>query len=262
MSEFVVALALGLAMNLIVMTATWWASVKLDNYSLVDAIWSLSFSAQVIFFAVTLDGWESRRILIALLVSIWSLRLGLFLARRISRHHPSEDPRYQDLRKDYGANLKMRFLMFFLLQGLSISILTIPFILISQNNREGFHLLEITGAVLWAIAIFGEALADHQKSKFRADPANKGKVGEVGLWKYSRHPNYFFESLVWWSYFLIACAAPWGWTTIFAPLIMLFLLLNVTGVPLSEKNSLESRGEAYREYQRRVSAFIPWFRRG
>jgi steroid 5-alpha reductase family enzyme len=115
------------------------------------------------------------------------------------------------------------------------------------------------GFSVWLVAILGESLADRQLAAFKADPSNRGKVCSAGLWKFSRHPNYFFEWLVWVALFLFALPAPWGWTTIFAPALMLFFLLRVTGIPYTEQQSLRSRGEAYRSYQRTTSAFVPWF---
>lgn len=261
MNELLVLFLQGLALNCLIMAATWAFSVKVNNYGIVDAVWSLSFSVNALFFACQTEGWISRQVLITVLVAIWSLRLGLFLAHRIYSHHPKEDVRYKDLRKDYGSNMKTRFFWFFQIQAWSVSLLTIPFLLINANQTPYLKTVEVLGAALWLIALLGETLADHQKSKFRKNPANEGKISEVGLWRYSRHPNYFFESLIWWAYFLIALAAPWGWTSFFAPVIMLWLLVKVTGVPLAEKNSLKAYGDSFRDYQRRVSVFLPWFRK-
>jgi steroid 5-alpha reductase family enzyme len=113
--------------------------------------------------------------------------------------------------------------------------------------------------VLWLGAIAGEALADRQLQRFKADPANRGAVCQRGLWRYSRHPNYFFEWLVWVAYFVMALASPWGWLTLYCPALMLYFLLRVTGIPLTEQLSLQARGTAYAEYQRRTSAFVPWW---
>ena len=122
-----------------------------------------------------------------------------------------------------------------------------------------FGLLAQIGLLLSAFGIIYEAVADAQLARFKADPANKDKVMDQGVWRTSRHPNYFFEALIWWGFFLAALGSPWGWITIICPLLMLWFLLKVTGIPLTEKHSLEKRGEAYREYQRTTSAFIPWF---
>ena len=109
------------------------------------------------------------------------------------------------------------------------------------------------------IALCGEALSDFQMQRFKADRANDGKVCEAGLWRYSRHPNYFFESLIWWGFFIAALSSPHGWVTIICPLLMLYLLFQVTGIPLTEEYAIKSKGELYRAYQRTTNAFVPWF---
>ena len=131
--------------------------------------------------------------------------------------------------------------------------------LANVDPRLHVGLAEWLGCALWLVALGGETLADRQLAAFKDDPANRGKVCDSGLWRYSRHPNYFFEWLVWVSFFLFALPSPWGWTTIFAPALMLFFLLRVTGIPYTEQQSLRSKGDAYRAYQRVTSPFIPWF---
>jgi len=131
---------------------------------------------------------------------------------------------------------------------------------VNWDTRVQWGWCDLLGFLLWVIAICGESLADRQLDAFKANPANRGKVCESGLWYYSRHPNYFFEWLIWVAFFLFALPAPWGWATIVAPALMLFFLLRVTGIPYTEQQSLRSRGAAYRQYQRSTSAFVPWFK--
>jgi steroid 5-alpha reductase family enzyme len=126
-----------------------------------------------------------------------------------------------------------------------------------MNTTPELSILEYAGAALWTICIIGEATADAQLKRFKSKPENKGKVCNVGLWSYSRHPNYFFEWMIWVSYFIFACASPWGWISIVCPAIILLLLFKVTGIPLTEEQSIRSRGDAYREYQRTTSVFVP-----
>jgi steroid 5-alpha reductase family enzyme len=130
--------------------------------------------------------------------------------------------------------------------------------LICLNPSTTVKPLELIGILVFMIAISGEALADRQLARFKANPANRGKVCEVGLWHLSRHPNYFFEWLIWVAYFALACASPYGWISIYCPALMLFFLLRVTGIPMTERLSLESKGAAFADYQRRTSAFVPW----
>jgi steroid 5-alpha reductase family enzyme len=149
--------------------------------------------------------------------------------------------------------------MFFELQALIAVVFSLPFLLAAGNPSPRLGVLEILGLALALLATVGEATADWQAQRFKRDPGNSAAVVNVGLWRYSRHPNYFFESLVWWGFCIAALDSPWGWITLVCPLFMLYFLLRVTGIPLTEKHSLESRGEAYREYQRTTSRFIPWF---
>jgi steroid 5-alpha reductase family enzyme len=142
-------------------------------------------------------------------------------------------------------------------QAVSVVLLLAPMFVVALNGRPGIQPLEWVGAFVWLIGLSGEAVSDAQMSTFRAKPENKGKVCEDGLWYYSRHPNYFFESVIWLGYGIFALASPYGWITLYAPALIWFLLLKVTGIPFAEETSIRTRGDLYRDYQRRTSAFIP-----
>jgi len=232
---------------------------KIDNYSIVDVAWSYAFGALAVLYGFLAAGLPGRRLLIATLVLFWSVRLGTHLFVRIRGHHPEEDGRYQEMRTKWAAHFDREMFLFYQLQAVSLVVLSLPFALICVNPSPRLHPLEIAGAVLWLLAIAGEATADAQLAAFKRNPANRGKVCEVGLWKLSRHPNYFFEWTIWVSYFVIACASPWGWLSIVSPASILYLLLRVTGIPMTEAQSIRSRGDAYRRYQAKTSAFVPWF---
>ena len=246
---------------IILFVFTWWLSVKLDNYSFVDVTWSLAFTPVAIWYAMSGLGWWPRRVAISILISTWSLRLGIHLWRRVASHHPSEDVRYAVLREKWQANPPRAFLLFFMMQAVLVWLLMLPVYLLSAQTNPQFHALEWAGLGLWAVALIGEGLADSQLAHFKRTNTDPKAICESGLWHYSRHPNYFFQSLLWWGLFLMALPAPLGWLAIIAPLAMLHFLLNVTGIPLTEKLSLQKRGEVFREYQRTTSAFVPWFRR-
>lgn len=234
---------------------------RMENYGIVDIVWSYAFGALALFYAATLDGWPPRRWLMAAIVVIWSARLGTHLYRRVMSHHPEEDRRYAEMRTRWSNNFAAKMFVFYQQQAFSVLLLGLPFLLIALNDSPSLHVLEYLGVTIWILALAGESLADAQLAAFKKKPANKGRVCEAGLWAYSRHPNYFFESCIWAGYFLFACASPWGWTSIICPLGILYLLLRVTGVPMAEEQSLRSRGDAFRDYQKRVSVFVPWFRR-
>lgn len=235
----------------------WIYAVKIENFSVIDAAWSSGFFVQALLFLSFGQGDFSRKILFFTMVSAWSLRLAWFLGQRIRSHHPHEDTRYVQLRREYGAKYRGRFLVFFMFQAVSISILTFPFIFVFNNSSDSLLLAEYLGLFAFVISLVGESLADLQMKNFKALPANKGKVCNLGLWKYSRHPNYFFESCIWFSFFIFMLGTSGLWWSIYAPLIILGLLLKVTGVPPSEAQSLLTRGDLYREYQKKTSIFIP-----
>ncbi|MBL9133726.1 MAG: DUF1295 domain-containing protein [Verrucomicrobiaceae bacterium] len=246
---------------LVLFTATWWLSVRLENYSFVDVTWALSFAPVAVWFAFAGEGWLSRRIGIAVLVSAWSLRLGIYLWRRVASHHPREDARYAVLRQKWVANPPKAFFWFFNAQAILVWLLMLPVFLITNRPEVAWSMLEVLGLTLWLCALIGEGIADAQLAAFKCENRDPQAICQRGLWRYSRHPNYFFQSLLWWGLFLMALPAPWGWTAIIAPVAMLHFLLNVTGIPLTEKLALEKRGDAFREYQRTTSAFVPWFRK-
>ncbi len=237
----------------------WLLAKKINNYGIVDIVWSYGFLAVVGFYMISTDGWISRKLLVLTMAGVWSFRLGTFLFWRIVKAHPEEDSRYQNLRLKYAPAIASNFFWFFQFQAWSVVLLSLLFLEISLNKTSEILMIEKIGFAVWLIAIIGESLADHQMTLFRKDPKNKGQVCKAGLWRYSRHPNYFFESLIWWGFFIFALGTPGAMYTIYSPLIILLLLLKVTGVPPAEIQSLKSRGEAYRQYQKETSVFIPWF---
>jgi steroid 5-alpha reductase family enzyme len=252
-----VLVGIGVNVSMALMAVVWFICKKLNNAGFVDVAWSYGFALVAVLYAVAGEGNPLRTGLITGMAVSWSLRLGTHLLIRVAGHHPVEDARYAALREAFPKRVWLMFFGFFLLQGLLIGILSAPFAVASANPAPGLGVFEIFGVLLWLAALGGEALADGQLKRFRADPENKGRVCNTGLWKYSRHPNYFFEWVIWIAFFVFACGSPGGWMTVFCPLVMLHFLLNVTGVPPAEEQSLKSRGDAYREYQRTTSVFLP-----
>ncbi|MEO6005585.1 MAG: DUF1295 domain-containing protein [Opitutus sp.] len=238
-----------------------WFARRIENYGIVDIAWSFAFGALAAYYALAANGWPTRRALIAAMAVTWSLRLGTHLAIRVIGHHPEEDGRYRRLREEWSPHFTAKMAAFFQLQAISVVVLGVAFLVAAENPTPRLHPLEIAGAVLWLVAVTAEALADFQLTAFKRNPANRGQVCNVGLWRYSRHPNYFFEWMIWVAYFVFALASPWGWCAIVGPLSILWLLLRVTGIPMTEEQSLRSRGDAYRAYQATTSVFVPWFPR-
>jgi steroid 5-alpha reductase family enzyme len=245
-----------------VMSVVWAVAVRIRNAGIVDIAWSANFALLAVLYAAALPGYAPRRLLIGAMTFVWSARLATFLYRRVMGHHPVEDGRYQELRAGWGAAADRRFFLFFQVQGALDLLLAVPLLLACANPEPRLSPLEWAGVLLWLVAVAGESAADRQLDAFRRDPANRGRTCRAGLWRYSRHPNYFFEWLVWVAYFVFALASPWGWVTVYCPLVMLYFLFRVTGIPATEAQALRTRGDDYRHYQATTSAFVPWFPRG
>lgn len=248
--------AIALIANLLLFTAAWAFCVKIRNFSPVDAFWAFAIGLTALLFLLT-ETPNAKQFTAAILITAWSLRLGSHLAKRIAKHHPEEDSRYIKLREVWSGKVNPMFLLFFLVQGISVFLLALPFHLIAADPNPTFAPLAIIGAIVALSGLIGETIADKQMSAFKASDPDPKSVCQKGLWKYSRHPNYFFESVIWIGFFLLAAPSPWGWTAIYAPAIITFLLLKVTGIPPTEASALKRKGEAYREYQQTTSPFIP-----
>lgn len=261
LTEFLTLLLLAAVFSVALMMVIWRIGLRLHNFGIVDIAWSAGFSALSVMYGVLSNGYDPRRALITVMAALWSLRLGAHLYFRVMKHHPVEDSRYAKLREEWGANADRRMFWFFQLQAGSQVILSAPFLLICLNPRPGLELIEWLGFAVWLFALAGESLADHQLKQFKTAPANQGRVCQAGLWRWSRHPNYFFEWLIWVAFFIFALGSPWGWVTIYCPLLMLYFLVKMTGIPMTEELAVKTKGEAYREYQRSTSSFVPWFRR-
>ncbi len=245
------------AVTIGLMTLLWLLSLLLKNSSIVDIFWGTGFVifAWVAFF-LTPDGFLARKLLLTILVTIWGLRLSIYILVR--NWGKPEDFRYQAWRKEHGKKWWWySFFQVFLLQGVLLTVIAAP-LLAAQISPTPARLgvLDLIAIPLWAIGFFFESVGDWQLKRFKGDPANKGKVLDRGVWRYTRHPNYFGDSTQWWAYYLIAASAG-GWWTIFSPILMTILLLRVSGVKLLEK-TLDTR-PGYKEYSERTSEFIPWF---
>jgi steroid 5-alpha reductase family enzyme len=237
----------------------WLVQQATRNAAWGDVGWAFSFGLLTAWYASVLPGNRERAIAVTVLAGLWSARLGFHLLVRLFKDH-EEDGRYRHYRESWGGRIGAKFLAFFLMQGLLEFLFSAPFLLVARNPLPFPHPFEIAAAVVLAVAVAGEGLADLQLRAFKADPGNRGRTCRAGLWSVSRHPNYFFEWLVWVAWAVAASAAGgWGWAAWAAPALMLFLLVKVTGIPPAEAQAVRSRGEDYRRYQREVSAFFPWF---
>ena len=240
----------------VMMTAGWLWQKRTDNAGIVDVLWSAGMSASALYYAVVLPGASLPRMLVGVLGGLWGARLALHLARRV--FSDEEDGRYRNLRKRWNGNQR-NFLLFFLAQAGFVVFFSLPFWIAAHNPVSQWTLWTVLAVVVWLVAVIGESTADRQLAAHRRDPANQGKTCRSGLWRYSRHPNYFFEFLHWFTYVFLAIGLGFGWVaaSLVGPLLMLAFLYRVTGIPYTEAQALRSRGEDYAEYQRTTSPFLP-----
>jgi len=242
----------------ILVTMLWIWSVIIKNVSIVDIFWGVSYVVINAFYVFNSGELNARKILILVLVSIWGLRLSIYLAiRNIGK---GEDFRYQEFRRQYGVKRYwwISYFQTFILQGVLIIIVSLPLLGISASDQGGdLTLLDYLGIVVWIIGFAFEAGGDFQLSRFKKNPANKGKVLNTGFWKYTRHPNYFGDSTVWWSFAIFSIAAGSYWQIV-GSVIMTLLIIKVSGVALLEKTLNKSKPQ-YEEYIRKTNSFFPWF---
>ncbi len=234
----------------------WWRAYQIQKTSIVDIFWSLMILAAVIFYFFFLTPHRAFHLVCLFLASFWAIRLSLHIYFRGRGH--GEEPRYQALRKQWGTQEKKKMFVFFIQQGVAAWVFSIPFLILFANDRPAFGIWEIIGVLIWVIAFNGEAISDAQLLTFKSDPANKGRVCRMGLWKYSRHPNYFFEWLNWVAFAWLALPQTYGHLAVICPMLMYYFLNRVSGVPLAEKQALKTRSLDYAEYQRVTSPFFPW----
>jgi steroid 5-alpha reductase family enzyme len=243
--------------GLLLQLALWAVQRRTRNAATADVGWTALVAVGTVGAAMVGEGDPLRRVLVSGLALIWALRLGAYLVRDRVLPRAQEDGRYRALRERWGDAAERHFLALYLAQVPVAGLFVIP---LAAAMRGGpLDAWAGAGVVIWLVAVMGEWLADRQLARFRADPGNRGAVCRAGLWRFSRHPNYFFEWLHWWAYVLIGQAQP---LTFLGPAAMLLFLFRITGIPYTERQALQSRGDAYRAYQRSTSMFFPWPPRG
>lgn len=252
-------LGIGALISMGLFFATWFFAVKYKNGAMADITWSYGFLFLVIFYAFSSEGWLPRQLVLCTMVAFWSLRLTFYLAKRTIKNLHKEDTRYKALRQESKIPEKAYFLWIFFCQALLQTLVTVPFVISCMDTHGAFRVTEVIAIMLFIPAFIGEAVADKQLSDFKKQSTEQNSVCRVGLWNYSRHPNYFFEWLIWLAYFIYAVGSPYGLIALLSPVVMLQMLLNVSGVKFSESVSVGTRGEDYMRYQKETSAFIPWF---
>ena len=243
---------------LAMMLMGWGVSLITKNVTHVDSLWGLGFVLIAWMTFALAEGFVGRRVLISFLATLWGLRLSLHLSRRNWGH--GEDPRYAAWREKSGDRFWLVSLVkVFVLQAVFLWVISLALQWGQLSTQpSNFTVFDYLGFAVWAVGFYFETVGDWQLARFKADSGNKGKVMDQGLWAYTRHPNYFGESLRWWGIYLIALATPVGWWTIVSPIVITVVLLKMTGVTLMEKAIVHTR-PGYAEYIARTNAFLPWF---
>lgn len=251
-------MAQGTAIVAVLMFVLWLLHIPMRNSAIADVGWATGMVLIAIFYAMHGAGYWRRVLILMPMIVIWGFRLALYLLfARVNGQ--AEDGRYAELRRRWGSKAGLKFLLLFELQALLCGVLSLPFLLAMHDPAKGLPEVENAGAWIWGVAFLGETIADAQLALFLRNPKNSGKVCNAGLWRYSRHPNYFFEFFIWVGFAVVACTAQYGPWAFAAPVLMLFLLLRVTGIRATEAQALRSLGGAYKKYQESTSAFVPWF---
>lgn len=238
------------------MAVGWCWQASRENAGIVDVIWTAGIGTSAVWYATVLDGAPLPRVLLGALGGLWSLRLAAHLAPRVLRG--PEDGRYRQLRQHWRGSQAKMFGMF-QLQALLVVLFSVPFIAVARNPREGLSPWMLLGIAVWLSSVAGEWIADHQLARFRGDPKNRGLTCRQGLWRYSRHPNYFFEWLHWFAYLALAVGSPLFWLSLSGPAVMYGFLRWISGIPFTEAQALRTRGEDYRRYQAQTPLLFPWF---
>ncbi|WP_372369303.1 DUF1295 domain-containing protein [Candidatus Uabimicrobium sp. HlEnr_7] len=248
----------GGAVVFLYVTTIWTISLLKKDASIIDIFWGMGFVVLAFFYHLFGNSsWQANAIIL-LLVSVWGLRLSIYLASR--NLGKPEDYRYQVWRKNHGKNWWWKsFYRVFMLQGVVMWIVSAPLLSALYGVKEAFtwNIFAILAIVFWTIGIAFEAGGDWQLTKFKKNPENKGKVLDSGFWKLTRHPNYFGDAMVWWAFYFLACANG-GYACIASTLIMNFFLIRISGVALLEKNLVKTKPQ-YQDYIEKTNAFLPWF---
>jgi steroid 5-alpha reductase family enzyme len=245
----------GLATLAVLFSLVWLVQLRTRNAGLVDAVWSWSLGLLAVLYAACGTAPGTLRPLLAVLGGLWGLRLGTYLFLR--NHNKPEDGRYRRLRQEWGERADRNMFWFFQVQVVFSMLLSLGFGAVAWSPVAPGPAWLLAAVLIWLASVIGEGVADWQLERFKRDPASRGQVCRRGLWNYSRHPNYFFECLHWLAYVPLAAAGPWWWLTLAPPAVMAFLLLKLSGVPVTEAQSARSR-PGYADYIRTTSVLIPW----
>ena len=255
--SLLVQISILLGLLFILFTFFWLWQEKTKEADIVDVGWASTLGLSALYYALTSEGLLVRKIFLALIAGFWAIRLASHLYRDRVRK-PGEDARYHKLREMWPKNASRNFFFVFQGQALLVLLLSVPMLIASQSSAPLTY-FDFAAFAIAFFAIVGENISDAQLKAFKAKPESKGKTCRQGLWRYSRHPNYFFEWVYWWAYVLLAVGHSYFWLTFMGPVVMYIFLTQITGIPPTERHAVSSRGDDYRNYQKTTSPFFPWF---
>ncbi|HAP25956.1 MAG TPA: hypothetical protein DCR74_10095 [Achromobacter sp.] len=235
------------------MALAWGWQRRRANAGIVDVVWALGMGAAAWLIAATGAGSVDARLALAVMAGVWSLRLAWHLWRRV---RAGEDGRYRTLREHWQGH-QGKFFGLFMFQAGLVMLFCVPFLAAGVSPAQGWPVA--LGLLIWVAALSGEVIADRQLDRFRDNPNHRGLTCRHGVWRYSRHPNYFFEWCHWFAYVALAWGSPLAWMSWLGPVLMYVFLRWISGIPFTEQQALRTRGDDYRDYQRRTPAFFPWF---
>jgi steroid 5-alpha reductase family enzyme len=241
---------------LVYMTVMFILAILVKDNSIADVAWGLGFIIVALSLLVLGGSFFPRQVLVTGMIVVWGLRLAIRIFRR--NWGKGEDTRYRKWREEWGRLFLLRsYLQVFILQGAILLVNIMPVLIIHTTSDATIGFLDVIGLLVWICGFLFESVGDWQLDRFVRDPKNRGKIMDTGLWRYSRHPNYFGEVTMWWGIFIIALSVPWGWIGVVGPMIITSMILFVSGVPMTER--LMEKTPGFAEYRKKTSVFIPWF---
>lgn len=242
----------------IVMSFFWLIAKKTNKAVVIDLAWTYSLGLIPLFYALLGNfQWGMNTLICITLPLLWSLRLGYHIFQRIIKE--GEDARYQEMRDRWGGGIEIKMFYIYQFQALTVIVLSLPYLVLLNGNKHLSLIPTILGLIIAVIAILGESIADKQLRQFKQNNRKQKAVCSTGLWRFSRHPNYFFEWLYWFSFPVISIGLNYWYVSLIGPLVMFYFLTQLSGIPITERHSIKKRGQAYIDYKERTNSFFPWF---
>lgn len=258
MLDLFVMIGTSFALSICLMFLLWIIFCFVRKAALAELGWIAAFVLTTWVYLFIGNGHWLKKTVIVVMATIWGGRLFVHLCKRFKES--AANWRYRELLQAWGnENIEFKYLLLFVFQGSLVPILSLPILIVCHCSLNTWGWCEGLGIWIWSMGVLGETIADLQLEKFKKDPKNINEICHEGLWRYSRHPNYFFEWLVWTGYFVFGLGTAWGILGIVSPALMLVFLYKVSGIPLSETHALQTKGQAYQDYQKSTNAFVPWF---